>query len=71
MTNYHFQTNETTYARDLNKIIHEKHSNVLSNLTIPVVFIDPVIHIFKDPCDSRTNPVSSTEKEKFHTYVSE
>ena len=64
------QTDEERYAASLNSKIHEKHPNIPENLTIPVVFIDPVLQIFKDPCDSKTIPISDREKEMFDNYTS-
>ena len=54
----------------MNSKIHEKHPNIPENLTIPVVFIDPVLQIFKDPCESKTISISDREKEMFDNYTS-
>ena len=65
-----FQTDEESYGKSLNTKIHEKHPNIPDTLTIPVFFIDPVLHIYKDPCDADTLSISDREKEKFDHYTS-
>ena len=65
-----FQTDEESYGKSLNAKIHEKHPNIPDTLTIPVFFIDPVLHIYKDPCDADTLSISDREKEKFDHYTS-
>lgn len=54
----------------MNSKIHEKHPNISDNITIPVVFIDPVLHIYKDPCDPQSLTISDTERKKFDEYTS-
>lgn len=51
--------------------IHDKHSNLPKNLQIPFLFIDPVLDIFKDPCDSKTRKLDSIEKIRFQEYTDE
>ena len=60
---------ETKYADLLNKEIHDKHKKLPDELKIPFLFIDPVCHIFKDPCDSKTRDVTDREKEMFRKYT--
>ena len=66
---YYPQIDETRFARDINKKIHEKHKNLPEDLQIPFLFIDPIVDIFEDPCDSKTREVTSREKEQFQKYT--
>ena len=63
------KTDEAKVADLLNKEIHEKHKNLPEDLKIPFLFIDPVSHIFKDPCDDETREVTVREKEQFRKYT--
>ena len=66
---YSLQIDETKFAYLLNKEIHEKHKNLPDDLEIPFLFIDPVSHIFKDPCDNETRGVTVREKEQYRKYT--
>ena len=69
ISNYHPQIDETRFAKDINKKIHEKHKNLPEDLQIPFLFIDPVVDIFEDPCDKKASQVTSREKEQFQKYT--
>ena len=59
---------ETKFAIDINNQIHQAH-NIPEDLKIPFLFIDPVVDIFKDPCNDGTREVTSREKEQFQKYT--
>ena len=68
---FQFQTDETKFAEEIDRKIHEKHKNLQKNLNIPFLFIDPVVRIFDDPCDTESSglDVTSREIEKFQEYT--
>jgi hypothetical protein len=43
--------------------------NVPRDIRIPGVFIDPVVNIFADPCNSNFNSPEKREIEKFTEYT--
>ena len=69
ISNFGNQIDETRFANDINKKIHEKHKNLAEDLQIPFLFIDPVVDIFEDQCDVKASHVTSREKEQFQKYT--
>ena len=69
LTITNIQIDELSFANDINKKIHEKHKNLPKDVEIPFLFIDPVVDIFKDPCNSGTTQVTTREKEQFQKYT--
>ena len=69
VSNFDNQIDETRFAKDINKKIHEKHKNLQEDMEIPFLFIDPVVDIFEDPCDIKAGHVTSREKEQFQKYT--
>ena len=60
---------ETNFAKLINTKIHEKHSNIPRDFVIPFLFIDPVVDVFRDPCDKYSRTVTLQEKEQFVIYT--
>jgi hypothetical protein len=62
------QMNDTLQELQWREKIH-KDLGIPKEVNIPSVFIDPVVHIFVDPCNSKYTAPEEIEKDKFIEYT--